>query len=295
MSRSNPYSSSSGTSSRSSSSKTRTVKHFQTVESYVDYITPESKIFDATLNSREKNSRDNDFFGGSWTQALTAAKDGWTKGKEKLSEGFDFTPAGKNLSRIHDACGDLPDVGRFLAGSPLSMTRRVISDSKRRPIISILVKTVFTSGVNKDHAMNYGLAVCRAIDSLESAGYSVNISFLHGCSFSNKDESSCAIVSLKTSREFLDRERLIFWLACPMAFRRLGFSFIEHSGSINNIGYGYGVPPEISDFQHEIDPETIIFDTNSSGYSQCHSITAAIDFVKSQLPEILRESAAAAA
>lgn len=274
------------------------VKNFQTVESFLEFCaadprpetgwaTEASNGMGRTRSSREVN--DGKFSGvKTFGQAVDLAKGGWKEGLAMIAEKTGIITTGKARYRDHDVCGDLPDIGRFLAGSPVCMTRRRIQESTRRPIVELVLNATFSCRIKAQAIKNYGAAVATVIDELENAGFSVALKA--GCStysrYSGGSLTVVNIVDVKKAGEAMELDRMIFFTAHPSFLRRLSFAFFENVvDHESKIDFGYGVPVELP--KGEIAEDAVHFTERENGSlnSNCATMQTALEYVKRKVKQ----------
>ena len=273
-------------------------KTFETVQEFIDYTLNEPT--DSTWNGKERASREgSNSFTGTYTfsEACKLATDGWPDGLKKVTEKLGLSLShGRSKIRIHDVAGDLPDIGRFLASQPDCMSRRVVQQGMKKPIIDIVLNGSYSAYINTDKIINYGAAIASVIDELENAGFSVG---LQVCGVTSSGKGCGPIINIKKPGEPMEIDRMIFFTAHPSFFRRFCFSFFESTLDRPTLGHDYGIPQNL-DKQH-IPEGAIYFPCNKSGEgvdNQCGSIEGAREYVKSivrkQRPDLFPDEAQAA-
>lgn len=237
-----------------------------------------------TMNSSRNGSKD---FTNTldFQQALNFARLGWKEGRDKIKSRLGLEYAPKRKERIHDVCGDFPDIGRFIAGQPKSMTRRALTSAKRKPIISITMNASYSYFVSKSSIENYGLAMTQVIDELENQGYSLDVFIGLGVkpNGSEKNNPRGFIVHVKKAGEPLELDKFIFCSSNVSFLRRLGLAIYENFWTYNEIGFGYGSPREITPEKNSI------YFGNASDFvsAYCFTLESAVAAVKEKILEIM--------
>lgn len=121
----------------------------------------------------------NELHGGlTFEGAIRTAQEGWHDGVELVHDLMSGVPLLENMVGVadwrYDACGEMPDVPRYVSGDPLHMRRRT-RQSGSRPIIHIVVNTALVGGSTPTQQTNYGVALCGLIDWLEAKGKRVEL------------------------------------------------------------------------------------------------------------------------
>jgi hypothetical protein len=182
--------------------------------------------------------------------ALKLAETGWSEGAKDLSDRLatHMPTRDHEDSWRYDVAGELPDIGRFLAGDPMHM-RRHGHPKGHQPIISLLVRICCAGATKASAFANYGTALCAIVDQLENMGRRVEVNVT--------DVSECngTRVSLgwtvKHAEDSLDLAAIAFSLAHPAASRRIGFAMTERCGARETYSYGRPLKPTAADW---IDP-----------------------------------------
>jgi hypothetical protein len=172
---------------------------------------------------------DPNWMGATFDGARRMARDGWQEGARtaaRLRDGL--TPEAPQAPRVRrfDVAGQVPDVRRALAGNPMAMRRTQVDDSKRRPVVSMLM----SAGVNAMTScaeMGANVAAAAAvIDAMESAGYRCDVLSVARFGKSNGFGTECAVrvkppeapVNLATLAFALGHTAMLRALIFPLAF-----------------------------------------------------------------------------
>lgn len=164
-----------------------------------------------------------------WEGAMQLARTGWAEGAAAIQEAA-MAATGRPVTDREphwgfDVAGDLPDVGRFMAGVPDNMRRRRKTVG-RAPIVTIALG-VGTSGSTSGLAMaNYGAALAALIDRLEAGGRRVE---LYAISAVTQGKRIAISVRLKGAEEPLDLAALAFGVGHPAMLRRIIFAARERA------------------------------------------------------------------
>ncbi len=270
------------------------ITEFSDIESFMDYITDDNRVRGwKTRSSQRLEEKNGCFFRTeNFGEALNLAKNGWKEGLEKITQRLPLLLSiGRSKTRINDVAGDLPDIGRFIAGNPDSMTRRVINMGMKRPVIDLLYNGTFAARIEPDTIINYGAAVAVVIDELENSGFTVGLKI---CSASqNSGVRLSPLVTLKKPGEVTELDRLIFFTAHPSFLRRLVFSYKESTITQSQCGSSYGSCVEL----WEVPSDTVYFSNEGDLNRSCATPELAIQHVKSIVrksrPDLFSESEAA--
>jgi len=173
--------------------------------------------------------RDRSWMGGmDWDEACRAAHDGHPEGV-RASEAFlsEFSDMDFNSRRwltIDSVAGGAPNLGAYLAGSPVSMRRRQKIATETAPL-TILCDMVSSGGIDAHQLKMRGAAVLALVRML-TAVRPVVVYGVGGLSaLQNTGESAFAMIRMDDP---LDLSRAAFFLAHPAAQRGLLYQAIHH-------------------------------------------------------------------
>lgn len=213
------------------------IQYFASAGEYVDHVRTCTTQPDWEYQSWLKDNEQ--WAGGSYSQALEYASNGWPEGLKKLTGQMDILKThGRGKSRLNDVAGDYPIVARAVAGLPDSMSRRVMSDSSRKPIIDIYICPVMTSQGDADKFIILGAAMADFIDACEGVGYSVNLMVSMVAQRNGYAGGSC--FPLKTGGQSLDLEKIVYFIGHPTFLRRLGFKDFANKMKQSELGQNMG-------------------------------------------------------
>jgi hypothetical protein len=223
---------------------------FLTWGELLEYAQREPQVSAAT--SREYAIRD-DWFGASWEGALKLAFEGWHEAEQKaraISEPlFDkISTLIQKDSIVYDVEGIGIDIGEYVKGEPECWQRietHIVQGQGNR-ILRLVMNGFFSAGVKQDVIIARGATVAALVELLEYAGNRVEV--VWHCPF-NRGADFRAIV--KAADQDLDMGRLMFAMAHPAMFRRIGFACLEQIPSqwISS----YGSPTELHESVHKAD------------------------------------------
>lgn len=238
------------------------------------------KLWSAT-SSQSYNSHDWTL-GVDYERALELARKGWSEGAKDLSDRLaaHMPSPDKEDTWRYDVAGELPDVGRFLAGDPACM-RRHGHPKGHRPILSIAVNIRLQCSVKASAMANYGAALVAVIDQLEHVGRRVELTATFATLCNNVRLSTGWTV--KQAGDPLDLAAVAFSLAHPAASRRIGFAMYEHTPRvIESYGYGRGITITEKDLVDPL-PGTFCIPGLNDETTRCHTLEDAIVFVRDQI------------
>lgn len=234
---------------------------FDDVESFVAH-----SLRPVKRGRRHNRDQDQGEWGGNVTLAGAAklATLGWPEGRAKFARNLEAyaaaTSLGNDRTLTYDVAGFRPDVGRAIAGDPLSMIANGPELQTRAPVVSLAMSLHVSAAIDADQIIYWGCAVASHIDALEAAGYRVDLSVFPtmGKGFDDGPDNWLACrVTLKAPEQPLDLDRLAFWLAHPAALRRLGFANQDLRPDSFEDGHGgvaaYGMPAHLRKPIHYMD------------------------------------------
>lgn len=162
-----------------------------------------------------------DWLGGmTYAQALTAARDGYKPGvaaSDALLEQFsDLDLSTRRWRTLEAVAGGAPNVGAFLAGSPVAMRRRERQLTEAAPM-TILVDVMSSCGVPAD-ALIKRAAACLALVRALSANRPTTAYMVGGDGIQRTAPATFCAVRMDTT---MDLSRAAFFLGHPAAARGL--------------------------------------------------------------------------
>ena len=218
---------------------------------WTKYITGYSKFADSlseladeaakcsdSVNGASQDSDDN-FAGCNFQEAIRLCKEGWPEGMreaQRLLDEFNRImppePTHKQLT-YQVSGGAFVDVGRYCSFDPECFGTYQTNDKPKSPL-TIVVNCCYSGGISTEAIMRGGVAICAAIDVLESRGYDVE---LLAAIQSNDDLRY--VVRLKDQGEPLNIDKLVFSLAHAAFLRRIGFALMEGTPAQYRQKHGY--------------------------------------------------------
>lgn len=194
---------------------------------------------------------DNWDFGVGYAGALELADKGWPEGVRLLADSLSVLapPNASEDSWRYDVAGELPDIGRFLAGDPAHM-RRHGHPKGHQPILALAIPIVVAAAVSAKELANYGAAIVSLVDRLEASGRRVEVRATH---IGDVRPGIVAVsFTAKQAQDPVDLSALAFSLGHPAASRRITFAMIERAPHVGNTGW-YGMPIKETE-EHLVDP-----------------------------------------
>lgn len=261
--------------------------HFDSQIEAADYLlntTP--KWADCTASrTGHRNEYSWDFCLG-WQGTQQLARTGWSEGAKDLGDRLAVhMPERDHVDAWrYDVAGELPDVGRYLAGDPVHM-RRHGHPKGHKPIISIFVNNWIVCSTTAQQAANYGAAITSLIDQLENSGRRVELTvgtiaqhFRHG------NTMMSATWRVKAAEDPLDLAAVAFAIAHPAASRRFGWSLWETTDAPMDKFYGVGMG-RIAEEADLIDPfpGTLMINGIKMDGGRCNALDAALAFAAGQI------------
>lgn len=203
--------------------------------------------------SRFQNSRSTGEHRTEWTgtrnlqEALNLARYGWAEGETRARKIADvlFERVTNLIERedmVHDVVGNSLDISAYLNDDPECWTRQEshIEEGRAVRIFRLVYNNHASASISADTLMAKGAAIAALVRALEYAGHRVEVQCLP---FVISDAPGYeARVLLKPAEQDMDFGRMVFALAHPSTFRRLGFSCFEADPLMSEVGSGYGNP-----------------------------------------------------
>jgi hypothetical protein len=236
-----------------------------------------------------KEATKNDY---SATETLDQAVDmamwsGWPEGRDMLIDSIaQVMPT--NEYRVHhelDVAGSFPIVPIYCAGDPACMMSIETETLRQhRPIIRIDYNNVCSFMITPAAMMKMGAAVLSFAQTLELAGYAVELRII-GNMTSNRKKFRYN-VTYKRAGEPLDLERAAFAIAHPSTMRRFALGLLEQHADLQHFGEdGHGYPMRAPNDPTSGQPGGAIYippaDRNYTNIAECKTIVenAAADLI----------------
>lgn len=200
------------------------------------------RVWDASTSTSGGRSNSWDL-GAGWEGSKSLAHKGWSEGADlvrSIASRIMAKPTSERAPRWgYDVAGDIPDVGRFMAGRPDNMRRRRKTFGQS-PIITICVNQSVSGGTSAEAFKNYGAALLATIDQIEASGRRVELWSGFAALLGNRrDKLASVLTRIKAADEPVDLGALAFGVAHPAFFRRLGFAILERTPRDHET-WGYG-------------------------------------------------------
>lgn len=205
-------------------------------------------------------------------EALRLARNGWSDGRERLSDLRDalMDDLGDVLPQpapFMDVSGEVVDVGAYVSGAPEHMVSWYEDTSTARQA-HVVVNIATSARHSPDVLLMRGLLTAAIVDSLEHMGVRVTLDVI---SIQYSQEAFGFQARVKDASQVLDIERVAFACAHPSTLRRIVFASMEgHTAKVRNkIGVEngrYGMPSDDYDYLYTDSekPDLYIGTTNTS-------------------------------
>jgi hypothetical protein len=235
--------------------------------------------------SSTQPSRDWDFnLDAEGTQEL--ARRGWSEGAKNLGDVLAVhMPERDNVdSWRYDVAGELPDIGRYLAGDPAHM-RRHGHPKGHRPIISLFINNWIVCFTKAQQMANYGAAIVAMVDQLENSGRRVEVT---AGTIAESGSSGRTMMSatwrVKAAEDALDLGALAFAVAHPAASRRFGWKLWERTDAPRDSMYGTGLG-RVATEADLVDPMpgTLMLNGIKMDGARCNTLAQALAFAAEQI------------
>lgn len=255
------------------------VLQFSSTHELLDFIENEEPNW--TVQSSKKQGAGSSWdLGVSFNKAMELLRYGWEEGVKKASALAQPIPNHTRWTEKFDYAGEIPDVGRYLAGDPMHMRRRGAS-RKPKPAMTLAISIGANCNVHSTSMANYGAAMLALIDRLESKGVRVELYVLWATE-GNKGRTSIS-VNLKRAQDVLDISAIAFGVAHPAMLRRIMFACIERTRQPYIPGYGSS-----SSLISEADmvahvPGALYIGGIGRSAGACYSLSDALEYAKGQI------------
>lgn len=194
--------------------------------------------------------------------ALVAAREGWRQPLTEVERlathvesKVDLDLFQTTFDSIRDVAGSEVDIDRYLTGEPECMIESIpLTISRHGRAVRLVVPISYSAGTDSAKVLRRGSAVVALADLLAKAQHplevwaAITLTTKHGKANSGKNTvrpDFVDLVRVQAADEPLDVARLLFILAHPAGFRRLGFRSIEQIEDrdlADAIGFSYGFP-----------------------------------------------------
>lgn len=263
--------------------KQHRIKSFSTVTELLKACSAEPTF---TLRRTSHSAERASWLGSkSYEEAENLASCGWDKGLKEITERLASIPKEcEGRVVMKDIAGSHPDVARFVAGMPDCMNRRVVSDAARKPCLDIVVNASYSGATDVNDIINYGSAIASHIDELENSGYSISLAVAYTSETCRTQIAQGCMLQVKKHGEPLDLGKLVFFVAHPSAYRRIGFAYWETTCTNDELASSYGHCLE--SFPESLRGDLFFGDVHPS----CRTVKKAMDYVRkiinAQMPEL---------
>ena len=174
--------------------------------------------------------------GMTYKEACRAAYAGDPAGvaaSDKLMAEFEaLAPVSRRWRTIDTVAGGAPNIGAYLAGSPLAMRRRQRELSQGAPL-TIFVDVVSSAGINAQDLKQRGAAVLALVRVLGALRPVTVYMVAGGGTFGDNNPAAFVMVRMDNP---LDLSRAAFFLGHPAAARGLAYSIMAKAVDPNRAG-----------------------------------------------------------
>lgn len=229
-------------------------------------------------SSEQRGDHDWDLNAG-YQGALRMAEEGWEAGVKSIHAlAAAAVPNIAVTTRGFGVAGDMPDIGRAVAGNPFNMvTRR--KEYAPKPALTIAVNIRTSCSIKAQEMANFGAAMVALIDRLEARGVRVELIGLIATNPVGRNRWAISW-TVKRAEDPLDLSAVAFSLAHPAMWRRLGFACMERSPtSMYTPGYGYGGGIHKGDFI-DLPEGALLIEGVDHNPGACKTMAGALEFAK---------------
>lgn len=230
-------------------SKTISRKDF----TWTEYV--ETAVSEPALGFAASKYGDNHWAGGSFAGAVKMATGaGFTQAMPEshaIATRVTDTVAAElfqsTFTSTWQVAGAEVDMGRFLSGEPECMIEsEPIRISRQGRAVRVAVPIAYVNFVTADQVLKRGAAVMALVGILSRAQHPLEVWGVLAL-IGIDAKRLCYRIKVKDANAPLDEGQLMYALAHPSAFRRLGFSVMEHETEANRRTFGvpgsYGHAP----------------------------------------------------
>jgi hypothetical protein len=216
---------------------------------------------------------------GEGRDAYKRLETGWQEGADKINRKMASPSLFKTRTPKwgYDVAGDLPDVGRYLAGQPANM-RSLKRTSGAAPYVALYIANGVRGTVSGKQFENFGIAVCEIIDSIENSGTRVELNQLTKAFTSGAADWIITGWRVKNSGEPLDMAQVAFTYMDPDAHRVIQFNM--RSAAKVDIGGSGGITA--ADFPDAPHNAAIVDGVGAAG-GQCDTLDGARRYLAAQI------------
>ena len=224
---------------------------FESFGDFVSFAETRTLPVGGVTHSRDNTSSGTWDLNANFDATVQLAKFGWPDGANRVK-----ALAGKlttNLSHLiempvisYDVMGENFDAGVFCEGKPecfFDIHSQIEEFTGTGKIVRLVFNSTASCGISAQVMAAKGAMICALIQCLEIAGIRVEVIL----TFATRGQKTYGVeVPIKDADQNLDLDRLVFSLAHPACFRRLGFSVLESSETFaKDCGGSYGCPTSV--------------------------------------------------
>lgn len=260
-------------------------KHFPSLRAAIQWVdsTPRTWPYKSSQADGRQYSWD---LNAGYEGALKLARDGWQEGAQSMANALVRLPAIDTVPELsHAVAGFLPDVGRYCTGMPDCMWN-LDEQQGSKPVLSLAVEVSANCNIDAQAMSNYGLAIARYVDEMESAGMRVEV--IAAICANENGERLVYSWTVKDAGDAMNLADMAFSIGHPACFRRIGFAMIERSDAKPCSSYGYAEAIKASDF----DVPVICLRGIASANSHSRTPESALENLREVLDAAIAESLA---
>jgi hypothetical protein len=185
---------------------------------------------------------------------------------------------------VYDVTGNDFDIALVNEGVPECWTRietHEVQSGRGTKVLRMTFNAFVSSGITPEVMIARGAAICALIESLEYAGFRIELQLYQRGSYTGGTRSHCIFVPIKYADGPLDLDHLAFCLAHPSMFRRLCFAINEHDKDYMKGCMSYGLPANVDTVLRG----DINIDCASFADAQWSNPTSAVKWILAQMKE----------
>jgi len=259
--------------------------HHDNLFSLTQYISMARPIWRAKSSQDNVNPPKMDWdLNAGYDKALELAKTGWHDGTERMATALEKLPQIASApKRTYSVAGSRPSAPRFAAGSIRHMIRNTPNEGAK-PIVKVCVAVSANAFVNAENMANYGLAIARYIQEMESSGRRCEVIAAMSINMDESDTRICHSWTVKKASEPMSIADMAFSIGHPACFRRLGFALVERTNVREQMGYGISGNTLESDLPSD---DYIILNGMSKANRIAKDYESALAYVRTAINEAL--------
>jgi hypothetical protein len=213
-------------------------------------------------------------------QAKKLARDGWPEGLQKLEQfrGKLENVVSHSIMRqemFYDVTGLDWDIGAVMTGEPECWYDYSPKEESR--IVRMAYNVTVSGGMGSEQMQLRGACIASLVDLLEANGVRVELDIYATLNYDNRAYYTF-FVPIKQAGQQLDLDRLAFVFMHAGMSRKLMFSYAKTLYGGEAIGIGWGIAPDLTDYDLDISGGHI-------GLPEYSNVSSMITWLKARLTD----------